>query len=116
MGDFEIGDLKLLIAAETDCIDDNGNPLEIKFGRNDQEVSTWSQCFLSGVSTVVQARRTMQENCALILELEKKDAQGYFDSDDHRNTQMMVFYNVMKQIQSSLKAKVTTDGQDGEFP
>ena len=106
--EFVIGDLKLLICAEVDCVDDEGQPMELKFGKSDKAVSTWSQCFLSRVSNVVQAIKTWQTDCSIVHTLENRNISSYFDSKDHRNAQLMVFYNVLKQIKSTLVKDLKT--------
>lgn len=110
---FEIGDLKLLICAEIDCVDKDGKGMEIKYGDSDQEVSTWSQCFLSKVTTVVQAHKTRQTDCSVVTGLETKEIDGFYDSENHRNAQMMVFYNVLKQIKNRLQKE--TEGKKEDF-
>jgi len=104
--EFHIAGLKLLIAAEIDCVDEDGNAIEIKYGRGDKAVSTWSQCFLSRVSTVMQAATIRQTDAAEVTEIQRRLIGSYFDSDDHRNAQLMVFHNVLRQIKAKLEKDV----------
>ena len=96
----ELGELRLLLCAEIDTLDAEGRALELKFGGNDAGVSVWSQCLPSGVDKVVQASRTFQTAYAVVTGLDAHNVKHYFGSSKHRNAQLMVFYNVLKDIKA----------------
>lgn len=100
--EVEIGDLKLLLCAEVDCVDNDGNAMEIKFGKGDKHVSIWSQCLLSGTRNVIQAHKTFQTLCTIVTGLSRINSENYFCSEPHQNAQLMVFYNVLKDIKARL--------------
>ena len=100
--EVEIGDLKLLLCAEVDCVDNDGNPMELKFGQNDKHVSIWGQCLLSGIKNVIQAHKTFQTLCTIVTGLAMTSVDNYFCSKSHQNAQLMVFYNVLKDIKQRL--------------
>ena len=110
--DVEIGDLKLLLCAEIDGVDEDGNALELKFGSGDKHVSVWSQCLLSGIKKIVQAQRTFQTLCTIVTGLSMTDIDDYFCSNPHRNAQLMVFYNVLKDIKQRLSDCQNEKGKD----
>jgi len=97
-----IGDLKLLVCAEIDCVDKDGQPIELKFGSSDKQLSVWSQCILSGISSIIQADKTYQSLCTLVTNLQRYEMDNYFCSKPYQNAQLMVFYNVLKHIKQKL--------------
>ena len=111
--EVQICDLKLLLCSEIDCVDKDGNAMEVKFGSSDKYVSIWSQCFLSGIREIVQAQKSLQSLCAVITGLDRRDYQSYYASKQHQNAQLMVFYNILKYIQSTLMHNGEMKKDDG---
>eukprot|EP01083_Nonionella_stella_P279037 949046_1 len=104
--EVEICDLKLLLCAEIDCVDGDLNlsPIELKFGTNDKLISIWSQCLLSGIRNVVQAQKTYQRLCVMVTDVVSTDMSCYYSSKPHQNAQLLVFYNILKDVQSKVMA------------